>query len=272
VDPLTQAITLDGRPVRAAPETRHYIALHKPAGYVSTVRDRHAPQKVTDLVSLPGVRLVPVGRLDADSEGLLLLSDDGDFVYRVTHPSQSVGKTYHATVKGTPDPDKLKRLARGVSLDGRPTAPADVRKLGRGPEPGTSVVELILHEGRNRQVRRMLETVGHPVLRLVRTRIGPVPLGDLPPGAWRELTPGEVRLLRGIDGVAPAAAEKEKGNETRRSGRSRPGPGPDHGKSAAPRIQVHQDRVDGRVPPRGQRDAADRRGGQGRRPHPGDHR
>jgi 23S rRNA pseudouridine2605 synthase len=197
VDPDTQTITLDGNPVARPPAIHHYVALHKPAGYVSTVSDRHAPQKVTDLVRLPGVRLVPVGRLDADSEGLLLLSDDGDFVYRVTHPSHSIGKTYLATVKGTPDDDAIERLTRGLRLPGEPrkTAPAGARRAGRGPERGTSLVEMVLHEGRNRQVRRMLDTVGHSVVRLVRTQIGPVTLGNLQPGEWRFLTDDEVAAL-----------------------------------------------------------------------------
>jgi pseudouridine synthase len=196
VDPDTQTIEVDGKPVAKA-EKQYYIALHKPVGYVSTVSDRHAKQKVTDLVSIPGARLVPAGRLDADSEGLLLLSNDGDFVYKVTHPSQSLGKTYHATVEGRPHDTVITKLSRGLLLPGedRETAPAMVRRLGRGPQPDTTIVELTLHEGRNRQVRRMLERVGHPVIRLVRIRVGPVELGALEAGAWRELTPREVRAI-----------------------------------------------------------------------------
>jgi pseudouridine synthase len=296
VDPDAQAITVDGAPMAAAPAKRHYVALHKPIGYVSTTRDRHAPRKVTDLVDLPGVRLVPVGRLDADSEGLILLSDDGDFVYRVTHPSHHVGKVYQATVKGTPDAATLKRLSRGLVLDdGVHTAPASARKLGRGPEPGTSIVELVLHEGRNRQVRRMLDTVGHPVIRLVRTQIGTIPLGNLAPGAWRPLSPAEVAALtrppappdpprrgRGSGGGAWPAGnggniprqprqqdrQQEKPDETRYRRGSRPGPGEDHRGAAPERVQVHQDRVDGRVPARGKRDPARGRGGEGRGPRP----
>jgi 23S rRNA pseudouridine2605 synthase len=141
VDPDTQEISVDGGKPITISVKRYYIALHKPAGYVSTVRDRHAPQKVTDLVNLPGVRLVPVGRLDADTEGLLLLSDDGDFVYNVTHPSRSVGKTYIATVQGTPDDDAIKRLGKGLNIgEGEFTAPASARKLGKGYEKGTFMV------------------------------------------------------------------------------------------------------------------------------------
>lgn len=335
VDPERQKLSVDNKPVAAPPETRRYIALHKPVGFVSTVWDRHAKQKVTDLVRLPGVRLVPVGRLDADSEGLLLLSDDGDFIFRVTHPSQSVGKVYLATVKGKPTDETLQRLSKGLILPGEKvaTSPAGARYVGRGAESGTHLVELTLHEGRNRQVRRMLDTVGHPVVRLIRTRIGPIRLGTLQAGEWRDLTTEEVALiLRGEDAVAaavaapPAADEKAKAppkarnlasksgragapattagakrppaqggrsgsggdnrraqtrggpqeekrsNETGYRGGSRPGPGQDNGKPAPKRVQVHEDRLDGRVPPRGQRDAPDRRGGQGHRPGFGNHR
>jgi len=291
VDPETQEVAVDGAAV-AAQTKRYYVALHKPIGYVSTVADRHAPKKVTELVKIPGARLVPAGRLDADSEGLLLLSNDGDFIYRVTHPSQSLSKTYHATVQGTPTAETIRKLGRGLMLPGeeRATAPAGARRLGRGPELGTSVIELVLHEGRNRQVRRMLERVGHPVLRLVRVRVGPVALGDLAPGAWRELTSREVRLIQKGPVVAPPAEAPRRprqedavstknphrggsvGNETRYRGGSRPGPGQDHRKPAPGRVQVHQDRVNGRVPARGQRDAPDRRGGKGHGALPRPHR
>ena len=197
VDTDTQTVLMDGQAIRA--EKHWYIALNKPIGYVSTVFDKHAPRKVTDLVRLPGnPRLVPAGRLDADSEGLLLLSNDGDFVYKVTHPSQSLGKTYQATVKGTPSDEAMRTLSKGLMLPGedRATAPAQARKVGKGEQSGTFIVELVLSEGRNRQVRRMLDTVGHSVLRLVRTRIGPIWLQDLPEGHWRELSPGEVRLIQ----------------------------------------------------------------------------
>lgn len=197
MDTDTQTVLMDGQAIRA--EKHWYIALNKPIGYVSTVFDKHAPRKVTDLVRLPGnPRLVPAGRLDADSEGLLLLSNDGDFVYKVTHPSQSLGKTYQATVKGTPTDEAMRTLSKGLMLPGedRATAPAQARKVAKGEQSGTFIVELVLSEGRNRQVRRMLDTVGHSVLRLVRTRIGPIWLQDLPEGHWRELSPGEVRLIQ----------------------------------------------------------------------------
>ena len=201
VDPEASKITVDGKQI-ATETKRYYIALNKPVGYVSTVRDPHAEYKVTDLVQIPGARLVPVGRLDADTEGLLLMSNDGEFVYRVTHPSQSVGKTYIATVVGgKPIEETLIRVSKGLMMEGetRKTAPALAKYLGKGQERGTHDVELVLHEGRNRQVRRMLETVGHPVVRLVRVAIGSVELGLMAPGAWRELAWREVLSLVGAD-------------------------------------------------------------------------
>jgi pseudouridine synthase len=195
-NPYTQRVTVDGRQIDTTGTRRYYVALHKPVGYVSTVADRHAEKKVTDLVHIPGARLVPAGRLDADSEGLILLSNDGDFIYRVTHPSQSLGKLYQATVKGKPSDEAIKTLTKGLAIgEGEVTAPAQAQLIGRGQEGGTWIVELTLGEGRNRQVRRMLDTVGHPVIRLVRLRVGPVRLGILEPGKWRELTADEVRRI-----------------------------------------------------------------------------
>ena len=195
VNPATDVIAVDGETI-SLDTPRHYIALNKPLGYVSTVSDPYADKKVVDLVRVDGARIVPVGRLDADSEGLLLMSDDGDFVFKVTHPSQSMGKTYMVTVKGKPTEDALKRIAKGLKLaDGYTTAPAGAKYVGKGTEPGSSLVELVLHEGKYRQVRRMLDAIGHPVLRLVRTRVGPVLIGTLQPGEWRNLTAHELRLI-----------------------------------------------------------------------------
>ena len=211
VDPATDEITVDGAKVDPN-AVRHYIALHKPIGYVSTVSDPYAEKKVVDLVEIEGARLVPVGRLDADSEGLLLMSDDGDFVFKVTHPSQSMGKTYIATVKGKPTEDMLKRIQKGLKLaDGYTTAPAGARNVGRGQEPGSHLLELVLHEGKYRQVRRMMDAIGHPVLRLVRTRVGPVLIGDLQPGEWRALTENELRLIaEGKNAVDPEPQAEER--------------------------------------------------------------
>ncbi|MFM7188647.1 MAG: pseudouridine synthase [Armatimonadota bacterium] len=205
-------IFVDNKQISRKPKL-YYVALNKPAGVVSTVHDRHADTTVVDLVDIPNARLVPCGRLDMESEGLILLSNDGDFVHKVTHPSQSLGKTYHVTVFGGPEPATLRRLANGLTLDDdtRPTAPAEVTVIRRRP----TVIEMVLHEGRNRQIRRMMDTVGHPVERLVRVKVGPIQLGDLRPGEWRFLDRTEV------GSILKDTATKLSGNNTSaRSGES----------------------------------------------------
>jgi pseudouridine synthase len=166
-----------------------YVLLHKPAGVVTTVRDPHGRRTVVDLVPAKP-RVVPVGRLDADTTGALLLTNDGDLAHRLAHPRYGVPKVYEAEVEGSPSADALARLRDGIELEEGRTAPAEVRLLARGR------VELTLHEGRNRQVRRMLDAVGHPVRRLHRSRYAELDLGGLEPGAWRILTSGEVAALR----------------------------------------------------------------------------
>jgi 23S rRNA pseudouridine2605 synthase len=186
-----EAIAVDGAPLGAPPPGRRVIALHKPAGVVSTARDTHGRRTVVDLVPTAGARLYPVGRLDADTTGLILLTDDGDLAHRLTHPRFEVPKTYRARVARPPVREPaLRALREGVELDDGRTAPAGVRRL----EP--DLLELTLREGRKRQVKRMCEAVGHPVLELQRVAFGPLRLGDLEPGAHRELTPAEVERLR----------------------------------------------------------------------------
>jgi 23S rRNA pseudouridine2605 synthase len=165
-----------------------YYLLNKPAGVVSTASDPQGRPTVVDLVpSEP--RVYPVGRLDAESEGLLLLTNDGDLAHRLTHPSFGAEKEYLVTVRGELRPGELRALREGVQLEDGFTAPAKVSQVSPG------VLRMTIHEGRNRQVRRMTDAVGHPVVRLVRTRIGPVRIGALEPGSYRELGVGEVRAL-----------------------------------------------------------------------------
>ena len=184
-------VRVDGRPVHVA-ETPLVYALHKPAGVVSTARDPQGRRTVVDLVRAPGgTRLYPVGRLDADTTGLLLLTNDGELANHLTHPRYEVPKTYRATVRNAPvTPETIERLRAGVELDDGPTLPARVRLVHGG------VVELELREGRKRQVRRMLEAVGHPVRELTRVRFGPLALGELPAGGVRRLSDAEVARLR----------------------------------------------------------------------------
>ena len=187
VDPETDRIEVDGVRVPTRPGLVTYL-LNKPRGVVTTASDPQGRPTVVELVpSEP--RVFPVGRLDTDTEGLLLLTNDGDLAHRLTHPSFGVEKEYLAQVEGSPSPAALRRLREGVELEDGRTAPAKATLVAPG------VIGLVIHEGRNRQVRRMCEAVGHPVGRLVRTRIGPLAERRLKPGAWRVLDLEEVRAL-----------------------------------------------------------------------------
>ena len=180
-------VEVDGRPVRL--QRLAYLLLNKPAGTVTTVRD---PQRRPTVVALVPAepRVVPVGRLDADTTGALLLTNDGPLAHRLAHPRYGVEKVYEADVQGEPDDAALERLAAGIELEDGTTAPARARRLG------PARIELALHEGRNRQVKRMLDAVGHPVLRLHRSAYAGLTIGGLAPGAFRELEPLEVERLR----------------------------------------------------------------------------
>lgn len=194
-DPARDVVTLDGVPVAVDP-TRVTYLLNKPMGVVSTAADPQGRPTVVDLVD-SAERIYPVGRLDADSEGLLLLTNDGALTQRLTHPSFGVEKEYLVSVEGSPRPHALRRLREGVELDDGVTAPARVSQ----PSPG--LLRIVVHEGRNRQIRRMCAAVGHPVTRLVRTRIGPLVDPNLAPGEHRPLTPDERRRLE--EAIAAAA-------------------------------------------------------------------
>lgn len=183
-------VAVDGRPVDG-PEPRVVYAVNKPLGVLSTAHDPYDRPTVVSLIEHERSRLYPVGRLDADSTGLILLTNDGELAHRLTHPSFHVAKTYRVRVKGGVVGERtLARLREGVMLEDGATAPARVRRVGE------SVLEITIHEGRNRQVRRMCEAVGHPVLELERIAFGPLELGDLLPGAHRRLTEAEERELR----------------------------------------------------------------------------
>jgi 23S rRNA pseudouridine2605 synthase len=193
VEPEHDRVEVDGWVVRP-PATLTYIALNKPIGVVSTVSDPRGRRTVLDLVP-DDARVYPVGRLDYDSEGLLLLTDDGDLSLRLTHPRHDVQKEYHALLRGDVTDALLGHLSVGVDLDGKRTAPAKFERLETHPDGVW--IRVVLHEGRNRQVRRMVEAVGLEVVRLVRVRVGSLRLGDLAPGAWRRLSAAEVEALRG---------------------------------------------------------------------------
>jgi pseudouridine synthase len=180
-------VELDGE--RVERQRLAYVLLHKPAGVVTTARDPQRRRTVVELVDHPA-RVVPVGRLDADTTGALLLTNDGELAHRLAHPRYEVEKVYEAEVEGDPNDDALEQLRAGIELDDGPTSPAQARRLGPGR------VELSIHEGRKHQVKRMLAAVGHPVTRLHRSRYAGLTLEGLEPGQWRELEPSEVKRLR----------------------------------------------------------------------------
>jgi len=183
-------VELDGKPLARQPLA--YVLLHKPAGVVTTASDPHGRPTVVELVSDHKTRLVPVGRLDADTTGALLLTNDGDLAHRLAHPRYEVEKIYEAEVEGEPSDEALRQLEQGVELDDGHTSPARARRLG------PSHIELAIHEGRKHQVKRMLEAVGHPLTRLHRSRYAGLSLEGLEPAEWRELEPGEVARLQSL--------------------------------------------------------------------------
>jgi pseudouridine synthase len=193
VDAATDIITIDGKPLPQQPRLR-YILLHKPVGYLCSVKDEHGKKSVLSLLPNTPERLYPVGRLDYDSSGLLLLTNDGALTHTLLHPSREITKTYLAEVAGPVSAAGLDKLRRGLPLPDGPTAPAHVTLLRRAQ--GASTLEITIYEGKKRQVRRMCEHIGHPVRRLIRLRLGPLSLGRLKAGEWRELSPREVRELK----------------------------------------------------------------------------
>jgi 23S rRNA pseudouridine2605 synthase len=207
-DPTSDRIEVDGAPVGVRPGLVHYL-LNKPGGVVTTASDPQGRPTVVGLVpSEP--RVFPVGRLDADTEGLLVLTNDGELAHRLTHPSFGVDKEYLAEVEGSPSRGAVRRLREGVELDDGPTAPAKVSQVG------DHLLRITIHEGRNRQVRRMCAAVGHPVRRLVRVRVGPISDRRLAPGEWRPLTQAEVRSLERATSTATPATPPRSGSRASR--------------------------------------------------------
>jgi 23S rRNA pseudouridine2605 synthase len=197
-DPTADVIKVDGRKLKFETK-RRYLLMYKPRGVVSTRLDPQKRTTVIDLVARAGIRgyFYPVGRLDYDSEGLILLTNDGEFAQQVAHPSYEIDRTYEALVEGIPDERDLDRLRRGIILEGGRTDPAEVRLLGttetkRGPQ---TMLTVRLHEGKNRQVRKMCDAIAHPIVRLKRVRIGSLGVGDLRTGDIRDLSPAEIRKL-----------------------------------------------------------------------------
>lgn len=193
--PGKDIITVNGERVTVEKKKRlYYIMLHKPRGYVTTMSDELDRKCVTELLTGVPERVYPIGRLDKNSEGLLLFTNDGGFANDIMHPSRHIAKTYRVTVRSDISEDQLVKLASGVEIDGRKTAECNVVVLDK--QVGRVVLQMTIYEGRNRQIRKMCEAVGLEVARLKRTAVGPLKLGMLKPGAWRELKPDELRAIR----------------------------------------------------------------------------
>jgi len=255
-DPDTDDIRVDGRRVKPAARRRYFL-LNKPKGFISTRSDPQKRPTVIDILARHGIRdyVYPVGRLDYESEGLLILTSDGDLAAQLTHPSHGVGREYEVRVLGVPDDHEIERIARGVVIDGRRTAPADVQRTKIIESPSGRVetlLSIVIHEGRNRQVRKMCESIGHPVARLRRVSIGPIADARLRPGDFRELSPAEVAALRKLAGSAPRSsapdgrptAPKAPGAAARAVNPR--GPGSRSGPARTPKRPARRDR-----PPRG---------------------
>ncbi|ADL07909.1 pseudouridine synthase [Thermosediminibacter oceani] len=195
VDPALDEVRVDGNVCRLNNKPI-YILMNKPKGILTTVKDPFGRPTVIDLLKGVRERVFPVGRLDKDTEGLLILTNDGELSYRLTHPKHEIEKTYVAKVVGTPDESDFIRLRRGIVLEDGRTAPAKVRILKAGRD--FTVLEIIIHEGRKRQVRRMCKAIGHPVISLKRTRIGKLNLRGLAPGCWRYMTEAEIKYLKNL--------------------------------------------------------------------------
>jgi 23S rRNA pseudouridine2605 synthase len=211
VDPENDDVRVDGQKISlAAPPKLVYIMLNKPLGYVSTVSDPNASRTVLELVAQVDTRVYPVGRLDSDSSGLLLLTNDGDFANRMTHPRYHVPKTYRVRVKGFLPKEGAIRLADGIELDDGKTAPAKLRFLGYDEVTDSTELEITLTEGRNRQVRRMMDAVGHPVRSLERIAFGSLRLKNLNPGTWRKLRPEEIETLLALARPMPTPKKETR--------------------------------------------------------------
>ncbi|NLN04911.1 MAG: rRNA pseudouridine synthase [Clostridiaceae bacterium] len=185
-------VEIDGREINPE-KKKYYIMMNKPTGVLSSVSDDRGRKCVVDLIKGVDARLFPVGRLDYDTQGLILITNDGAFMQKLTHPSHEVWKTYEALVKGVPDKDDIKQFEQGLMLEDGMTLPCVLEVIGY--EGKNAVVEVMIREGRNRQVRRMLEKINHPVIRLKRTKIASLELGDLKPGQWRFLTGEDFKAL-----------------------------------------------------------------------------
>lgn len=195
VDPVHDKVTVFGKPIGNS-DAKMYIMLHKPRGFVTTLSDEQGRRCVADLVADAGVRLFPVGRLDRNSEGLLFMTNDGEFANFLTHPKRHVSKVYRVTVRGTVKEEQIDRMAVGMKLEEYTTMPCDIDVIEKHED--RTVLRFVLYEGKNREIRKLCEAVGLTIIRLKRTEIAGIKLGMLPQGRWRELTEKEVKKLMSI--------------------------------------------------------------------------
>ncbi|MCP3772498.1 rRNA pseudouridine synthase [Paenibacillus sp. MZ04-78.2] len=194
VDPSQDFIKVDGKPIRR--QSKVYVIFNKPKGVITSAQDPEGRKTVTEFFKNIKQRIYPIGRLDYETEGLLLLTNDGEFAHLLTHPKHHVPRTYLATVKGVPHGSLLDKLKNGIELEDGMTAPAEVEYQDVRPETNESVVKITIYEGRNRQVRRMFDAIHHPVIKLKRVQFGPLLLSGIPRGKFRHLTPQEINELR----------------------------------------------------------------------------
>ncbi len=234
INPYRDVVTVNHERIYLNNKTHKvYIMLHKPRGYVTTMSDELGRRCVKELVEDAPERVYPIGRLDKDSEGLLLMTNDGDFANLIMHPSHHVSKTYRVTVRPSISDEQLTQLSSGVEIDGKKTAPAVIHVLEK--EVGRVVLQITIHEGRNRQIRKMCEAVGLEVARLKRTTVGPIKLGMLQPGEWRELKPAEVGMLRNAVKTMEETKPKKFSDERMGSGKASGRFGKDLGNKGAAR-------------------------------------
>lgn len=198
VDPDKDRVSLDQKKILMLVEEKVYILLNKPSGTITSVKDPQGRETVLERIGWKGSRIYPVGRLDYRTEGALILTNDGGFAFAMTHPKHQVEKEYYCVVKGHPNPEAVNRLRNGVDIGGFVTSPAEVEYLGK--QKDHTVFRLVIHEGKNRQVRRMFEAVDHPVQYLRRERFGSLSLGKLEPGCWRHLLKNEIKELNELTG------------------------------------------------------------------------
>jgi 23S rRNA pseudouridine2605 synthase len=209
-DSVRDHIKVDGKLI-TRPETHRYILLYKPKEVMTTVEDPQGRRTVIDLIRGVGERIYPVGRLDFHSEGLVLLTNDGDLAYKVSHPKHGSVKTYNVKVRGVPEDRLIEKLERGITIEGKRTLPCEIARMkttGKTEEEGNSWFEVKLREGRTQQIRKMFQAVGHPVSKLKRVAIGPITDPKLTPGVWRELTTKEVKMLATMQDVKPVKPRK----------------------------------------------------------------